>query len=115
MKCVRIPSTLKKIYALTFAKCVDLRCVEFSEGLERIGFGAFCKSGIESVVLPASTRIVCAQAFGWCEQLRSVRLNEGLEVLGREEEFRGKTYSGRTFTECPVENVAIPPSLRMIK
>ena len=41
MERVRIPSTLKEIYPLTFAKCVDLRCVEFSEGLEKIGAGAF--------------------------------------------------------------------------
>lgn len=110
-----IPSTLKEIDALTFADCEDLMCVEFSEGLEKIGIGAFTESGIENIVLPTSTRIVCAQAFGWCKQLHSIRLNDGLEVLGGEEQFRGKTYSGCTFAECPVESIAIPSTLRVVK
>ena len=41
LESVPIPSTLNEIYPLTFAKCVDLRCVKFSEGLEKIGAGAF--------------------------------------------------------------------------
>ena len=54
----------------------------FSEGLEKINFNAFSKSGIEQVDLPSSTRRICAEAFVECKRLRNVRLNEGLEVLG---------------------------------
>ena len=94
---VRIPSTLKVIEAGTFSCCKNLKSVEFSEGLERIGIASFAGSCIESVVLPASTKIIGAQAFAACTQLRTVRLNEGLEVLGAEEDFFGEMYSGQVF------------------
>ena len=38
---IRIPSTLKVIEAVTFCGCMSLKSVEFSEGLEKIGVGAF--------------------------------------------------------------------------
>ena len=87
---IRIPSTLKVIEAITFYQCKNLKTVEFSEGLERIEFGAFVQSGIRSIVLPTSTRAVCAQAFGWCKQLRTVRLNEGWKCWGRKRTSLGK-------------------------
>lgn len=49
---VEIPSTLKVIDAYTFFRCKQLKKVEFSEGLEEIGAGAFAESGIENAVLP---------------------------------------------------------------
>lgn len=55
---IRIPSTLATIGPLTFLKCKNLKRIEFSEGLERIGPAAFCCSGIENIVLPASTKTV---------------------------------------------------------
>ena len=62
--------------------CKNLRHVEFSEGLEKIGSEAFAYSSIKCVDLPSSTKKIGAEAFSACKQLRSVRLNEGLEVLG---------------------------------
>lgn len=50
----------------TFVQCKDLKRAEFSEGLERIGVGAFNGSGIESVRLPSSVRWVGAFAFRGC-------------------------------------------------
>lgn len=82
---VKIPSTLKVIEAQTFYKCKSLKCVEFSEGLDKIGVAAFAESGIESIVLPSTTRTVCGSVFYKCEHLASVQLNEGLEKLGIEE------------------------------
>ena len=38
---IRIPSTLKVIEAATFLECKNLKSVEFSESLEKIGVAAF--------------------------------------------------------------------------
>ena len=81
---LKLPSTLKTIEANTFYKCEQLRSVEFSEGLEKIGAKAFSESGVESVVLPSSMKIINGFAFAECKYLHNVRLNEGLAVLGAE-------------------------------
>ena len=49
---VRIPSTLREIRVGALYGCKNLKSVEFSEGLEKIGAFAFAGSGIERVVLP---------------------------------------------------------------
>ena len=49
---IKIPSTLQVIEAYTFYRCARLKSVEFSEGLEKIGAGAFARSGIEHVIFP---------------------------------------------------------------
>lgn len=67
-----IPSTLKEIEEETFLDCKNLRSVQFSEGLERIGARAFMWSGVERVALPRSTRTICGWAFAKCGNLRSV-------------------------------------------
>ena len=87
---VRIPSTLKVIEASTFSCCKNLKSIEFSEGLERIGIASFAGSCIESVILPASTKIIGAQAFAACTQLRAVRLNEDWRCWGRKRTSSGK-------------------------
>ena len=63
---IRLPSTLKTLEALTFCKCKNLKIVEFSEGLEKIGVMAFAKSGIENIVLPSSVRTISGFAFAEC-------------------------------------------------
>ena len=71
--------------------------MEFSEGLEKIGLGAFYRSGVERIDLPSSTRMIAAEAFLGCERLRSIRLNEGLETLGEPKYNGAYTCYGRTF------------------
>ena len=90
-----------------------MKCVEFSEGLERIGAAAFARSGVKNIVLPASTKAVGPQTFDGCEQLRSVRLNEGLRELGPEEYFNGKLKYGLVFSISAVEDITIPSTLKV--
>ena len=80
-----------------FYGCKNLKSVEFSEGLEKIGLFAFAGSGIERVVLPHSTKVIGGSAFRECEYLYEVRLNEGLEALGVEESAYQETEKGRVF------------------
>ena len=59
--------------------------MEFAEGLEKIGVGAFKESGLESAVLPASLRMVSQETFAECKSLKTVKFSKGLEVLGTDE------------------------------
>ena len=55
---IKIPSTLKIIEEGTFSECENLKEIEFSEGLEKIGLLAFKKIAIENVIFPASLRTI---------------------------------------------------------
>lgn len=94
---IQIPSTLKVIDALTFSRCKNLKRVEFSEGLEKIGYDAFSESGVENIILPSSVKTISVDAFAWCKHLNNVQLNEGLEVLGETSYFDGINHYGRVF------------------
>ena len=59
--------------------------MRFSEGLEKIGLGAFSLSGLESVELPASLSVVSQAAFAECKSLKTVKFNVGLDALGTDE------------------------------
>lgn len=54
----------------------------FSEGLEKIGLEAFCRTGLEAVEFPASLRTVSQAAFAKCYSLKIAKFKNGLEVLG---------------------------------
>lgn len=84
LESINLPSTLKTINGCTFWQCKNLKKVQFSEGLEKIGTCAFFDSGIREIALPLSTREIGAAAFQGCKQLQRAELNEGLQVLGAE-------------------------------
>ena len=111
---IKIPSTVKTIEPLSFVSCVNLRSVEFSEGLETIGAGAFAGSGIVDVILPSSTRTLYANAFEECTSLRNVRLNEGLETLGKEHKLYDEMEKGQVFANSSLEEIIIPSTLKVI-
>lgn len=58
LESVTLPSTLRTLLKNTFWACERLSKVEFAEGLEMIGRGAFEESGLVDVNLPASLRTV---------------------------------------------------------
>lgn len=62
--------------------------MEFSEGLEKIGVGAFKETGLESAALPASLRTISQETFAKCKSLKMVKFSNGLEVLGTDETLR---------------------------
>ena len=97
LESVRPLPALKVIEEGTFNHCRNLKSVEFSEGLEKIGVGTFFGSGIEDIVLPSSVRVIYGFAFAKCKHLRSIRLNEVLEVLGAEVVADESTYKGTVF------------------
>ena len=115
LESVRIHPKLKTIEARTFYKCKNLKRVEFSEGLEKIGFNAFYENGIRRVDLPSGTRRIGAEAFTECANLHSVQLNEGLETLGTDEVTpEGEHYLG-VFEESGLRDVKLPSTLKRIE
>ena len=79
---VRIDPPCKKIERSAFARCKKLVDLEFSEGLEQIGFSAFyCCSSLEFIRLPSTTRIIGNMAFAGCIRLKHADLNDGLEQI----------------------------------
>lgn len=106
---------MKEIEEDAFYQCKDLIKAKFSEGLEKIGVGAFLGSGLIHVELPASLRTVSQAAFAACESLEAVRFSEGLEVLGTDEYFGdGKMYYG-VFEESMIERVELPSTLKRVE
>ena len=87
---INIPSTLKEITRCTFYECENLRNVGFSEGLEKIGNGAFYETVVESITFPGSLRTIGQGAFCKCGHLKTVKFGEGLEVLGTNEHLHGE-------------------------
>ena len=77
--------------------------MEFPEGLERIGPGAFQGSRIEHVEFSASLRAIARGAFAKCANLRSVEISEGLEKI-----------AAAAFGMCGLESIVLPPSVRTI-
>ena len=85
-----------------------------NEGLESIGIGAFCETGIESVTFPASLRRIRQGAFCGCENLRTAKFSEGLEVLGTDE-YGYEDMTNGVFEESGLEDVRLPSTLKMIE
>mmetsp|Transcript_24212 Transcript_24212/g.59277 ORF Transcript_24212/g.59277 Transcript_24212/m.59277 type:complete len:170 (-) Transcript_24212:340-849(-) len=75
----RIDPSVKIIKELAFKKCKKLKDVEFCEGLEEIGDGAFCYcESLESIRMPSTTRVIGLCAFACCTLLKKIVFNEGL-------------------------------------
>ena len=89
--------------------------MQFSEGLETIGYAAFAESRVESVALPASLRTVSQCAFIKCRNLRTVKFREGLEVLGTDKRRGDGGLFGGVFQDTSVERVELPSTLRRIE
>mmetsp|Transcript_10866 Transcript_10866/g.26277 ORF Transcript_10866/g.26277 Transcript_10866/m.26277 type:complete len:613 (-) Transcript_10866:900-2738(-) len=102
---VKIDPSCKKIERSAFARCKKLVDVEFSEGLEQIGFSAFyCCSSLEFIRLASTTRIIGNMAFAGCTKLKDVEFNDGLGQIKVE-----------AFSRCSsLEEVTLPKSVGLV-
>ena len=114
LEVIRLPASLKTVELNTFVRCVQLKSVQFSEGLEKISRFAFGLSGLESVTTPASLRVIGKGAFGQCRALKLVELNDGLLELGARENDGREEYVGYVFIGSGIEHIRLPSSLRVI-
>ena len=67
-----VPASVLEIQQNAFKYCYKLKSVELEKGsaLEKIGFGAFYDSGLESFTCPPSLRGIADEAFSKCGQLK---------------------------------------------
>lgn len=80
---VTLPDTVTAIHTNAFANYQNLTRIEFSTGLETIGYGAFmgCRA-LESVELPDGLKTISSQAFRFCRSLKSVTIPDSVEEIG---------------------------------
>ena len=52
------------------------------EGLENLGYGAFCYAPLEYVYIPAGVGSISDYAFSDCENLKKVEIAEGITGIG---------------------------------
>ena len=92
---IRLPSTLRRVEAMTFAGCQNLKSVKISEGIKYIGEQCFYDSGVEEIVLPGTLREIKEYAFWLCRTLRTVFAEKGCAVdvrkyVGKDVDVRSK-------------------------
>ncbi|WP_044420577.1 leucine-rich repeat domain-containing protein [Metamycoplasma hominis] len=100
---VTIPSSIKEIDKSTFSGCKNLKEVILNDGLERIDYGTFQDTNIESITIPGSVKEIGERAFCNCENLKEVILNEGLKKIG-----------ASAFPNTKIESITIPSSVKEI-
>ena len=82
-----------------FIGAENLKEVEWSPALHRIGWNAFHGTGLESVILPYTVEVIDHWAFAECRQLKLVDLS-----------YRLSDLKAGTFMNCEaLENVVIRP------
>jgi hypothetical protein len=90
LESVHIPASVKKIGTHAFVDCASLKQLTFDpdSNLQRIDWGAFGNTAIQTLTLPKHVKYIGTQAFRRCTDLRVVRLNDELEEMEN------------VFTEC---------------
>ena len=91
--------------AWAFFDCFHCTSVEISEGVQKIGAGAFACTALSSVNLPDSVSSLGVKAFYQCGALRQIRFPKGLKVINSEL----CEYCGNL---CPPE---LPPTVERIE
>ncbi len=79
---VILPETIEYIGEKAFARCFDLKKINFPDGLERIEKEAFYQANsLRDAMLPDSVSFIGDNAFEFCFMLKNVRLPSGLEKI----------------------------------
>ena len=92
-----------------------MKHIVLPNGLERIGVGAFCESGLESITIPGSVRIVHQAAFQNCKSLVHAHLCDGLEALGVFERSADNESYGGVFDGSALKTIRLPSTLKTIE
>lgn len=101
---IYLPEGLTTIGADAFENCRSISQVKLPETLTEMGDGAFCDTGLKSVVIPRGLKSVEMDAFSGCLKLSDVVLPEGIESI----------ESG-AFSMCSnLKKINLPQSLTLI-
>lgn len=93
---------VKHIGTEAFCHNATLKSVVFPETLQTIGMGSFgtCM-GLSEITIPGNVKEIEQMAFCKSYSLKTVVLEEGIESIG-----------SMAFTECPIESIHLPASLK---
>lgn len=69
-----IPESVTEIDDWAFDMCSNLSTIEIPDSLTEIGYGAFCDSGIEHIVLPNGIVAIPSTCFAGCASLKSISI-----------------------------------------
>ncbi len=99
---ISIPESVETIEGEAFYSS-RLKSVKFSEGLENIGYNAFCGCPIKELTFPSTLKIIGGDAFRSCS-LVNVNFADGLESIG-----------GSAFANCySLKKIVLPTSLKTV-
>lgn len=102
---IELPSSLKEIGCWGFYECKSLQGkILVSEGVEKIGIEAFCRTKIQELFLPGTLKKIERNCFWECNNLEKVVVGEGVEVLDT------CCFEGCT----KISSITLPKSLRKI-
>ncbi len=77
---VELPEDLLTIENNAFSDCVRLKSVKLPESLQKIGEGAFGRTGLSEIVIPSGVTSIELNPFAGCEGLRSITVSTGNKV-----------------------------------
>ena len=81
---VRFHRSVVEVEDEAFRDCNNLREVVLHDGLQKIGYAAFCKcTSLSSIILPSTVIEIGGYSFAGCKNLRETVLNDGLQKIGQ--------------------------------
>ena len=81
LRLVEMSGDLEVLNNNAFWDCTSLVKVVLSPKLVKIGAAAFCRTGIESVIVPDSVSEMGANVFGTCSDLKKITLSKSLKTI----------------------------------
>ena len=78
---VRMSDNLESIGYEAFSECKDLKSISLPDSLNKIGYGVFQSTAIETIDLPDGIEVINANTFEWCSDLRHVGLPKHLRSI----------------------------------
>ena len=108
---ITIPSKVKEIKFMQFARCKNLEYVHLSEGLQVIGGEAFegCEK-LKEIKIPNSVICVCQGAFKGCNSLKEIIIPDSViyfGFIGLPRENKHDSLCGPVITNCENLETAI--------
>ena len=77
IRSIRLPSTLKRVEAMTFLNCENLKSIAIPSGVEYIGEACFDGTSTEEITLPSTLREISNDAFKGAGRLRVIWVEGG--------------------------------------
>ena len=108
---ITIPGSIRRVSNYAFFACGNLSQVTLSEGIKCIGGGAFCFTGLTSVVIPNSVDTIEEAAFEVSNKIKRVVLGSGLKYLGSRAFSKGSNAGLTSAIDTVICYATTPPQM----